>query len=270
MQMISNSLISEGKKIVLIPTMGALHEAHLSLVKEGAKWGDVVVVSLFVNPTQFAPGEDLDAYPRDMTADIGMLADLDVDIVFTPGMDDIYPPGYETYVELEELPAHLCGLTRQGHFRGVATVVLKLFNMVKPHYAVFGMKDYQQLRVITKMVRDLAIEVKIIPHPTVREPGGLAMSSRNTYLSPAERERANALSESLTLIRDRFTDGVADTSMLITEGKGLLSKRGIEEVEYLEICDPETLDSRSVARRGDLVALALKIRGTRLIDNLIL
>lgn len=270
MQSLANSFILEGKKISFIPTMGALHNGHLELVKAGAQHGDITVVSIFVNPAQFGPNEDYNKYPRNLETDMKMLEDLGVDVIFSPSLADMYPAGFETYVELEKLPNHLCGLTRKGHFRGVATVVLKLFNIVKPHFAVFGLKDYQQLRIIQKMVNDLALEVEIISHHIVREQDGLAMSSRNNYLAESEKTSALALSKSLFAIKKEFDDGTSDAQKLINLGIETLNNSGLDEIEYLEICDPLTLDKKSIAAKGDLVAMALKIKSTRLIDNLLL
>jgi len=270
MQSLANSFILKEKKISFIPTMGALHDGHLELVKSGAKHGDIRVVSIFVNPTQFGPDEDYNKYIRNYDGDMKMLEDLGVDVIFSPSLADMYPDGFETYVELEKLPNHLCGLTRKGHFRGVATVVLKLFNIVKPHFAIFGLKDYQQLQVVQKMVKDLALEVEIIPHHIIREQDGLAMSSRNSYLAESERASALAISKSLFAIKKEFEDGTSDTQKLINMGIETFNNIGVYEIEYLEICDPLTLDKKSIAAKGDLVAMALKIKSTRLIDNLLL
>src|SRR5919108_5437199 len=183
MQSLANEERRDGKRISLVPTMGALHEGHLDLISEARKIGDVLVVSIFVNPTQFGPNEDFTKYPRDLAGDLRKIESLGVDIVFTPTPEEMYPEGFQTYVEVEKLQEHLCGLFRPGHFRGVATVVLKLFNIIRPHVALFGEKDYQQLKIIQRMVKDLNLDVEVSGFPTVREKNGLALSSRNAYLS---------------------------------------------------------------------------------------
>ncbi|MDI6687512.1 MAG: pantoate--beta-alanine ligase, partial [Desulfobacterales bacterium] len=197
MQEYSDRMRSLGKTVAFVPTMGFLHEGHLSLIKEGRKLGDNLVVSIFVNPTQFSPGEDFESYPKDFDRDFELLRKESVDVIFYPGKNDLYQDGFQTYVELENLPKHLCGISRPTFFRGVATVVLKLFNIVRPHIAIFGSKDYQQLAVIRRMVKDLNFDIKIVGFPTVREPDGLAMSSRNTYLTPEQRINALSLYKSL-------------------------------------------------------------------------
>ncbi|MGH7850585.1 MAG: pantoate--beta-alanine ligase, partial [Thermodesulfobacteriota bacterium] len=230
MQEFSNGLRKEGKTIAFVPTMGALHDGHLSLMREGKRHGDVLVASVFVNPAQFGRGEDFQSYTRDTDGDLKKMESAGVDIAFFPRADEIYPPGYETYVEVTELGKPLCGRFRPGHFRGVATVVLKLFNIVKPDTALFGQKDYQQLQIIKKMVSDLNLEIEIIGMPIVREESGLAMSSRNSYLSPEEREKAACLSLALSEIKKSFDVGERDTSALVREGYGVLGGASIGEV----------------------------------------
>jgi len=270
MQAFSDDLRHEGRTIAFVPTMGALHEGHLSLVREAARRGDAVVVSIFVNPTQFSPGEDYNKYARDREGDLGKLAGVGVDAVFMPEPGAVYPPGFQTYVEVQELQKPLCGAFRPGHFRGVATVVLKLFNSVKPHVAVFGQKDYQQLKVIQRMVRDLDLDIEIVGLPTVRENTGLAMSSRNSYLSTDDRERAVSVSRALLEIKSSFTEGIKDTGNLVETGKKVLDRASIGEIDYLEIRDGETLENKKLAEHGDVAAVAVRVGGARLIDNIVL
>lgn len=270
MRALSNSLRHEGKTIAFVPTMGALHEGHISLMREGKKHGDALVASVFVNPAQFGRNEDFNSYARDTEGDLRKMTAAGVDIAFFPRADEIYPPGYETYVEVTELGKPLCGRFRPGHFRGVATVVLKLFNIVKPHTALFGQKDYQQLQIIKKMVSDLNLEVDIIGMPIVREESGLAMSSRNSYLSPEEREKASCLSRALRRIKKSFDAGERDASALVREGYDVLRGASIGDVDYLEIRDGATLGDKAAASPGDVAALAVRIGNARLIDNTVL
>ncbi|HVY55360.1 MAG TPA: pantoate--beta-alanine ligase [Thermodesulfobacteriota bacterium] len=270
MQALSNSLRSEGRTISFVPTMGALHEGHLSLMREGKKHGDVLVASVFVNPAQFGRGEDFQSYKRDTEGDLKKMASTGADIAFFPRAEEIYPPGYETYVEVTELEKPLCGRFRPGHFRGVATVVLKLFNIVKPHAALFGEKDYQQLQIIKKMVKDLNLEIRIIGMPIVREESGLAMSSRNAYLTREEREKAAYLSRALGQIKKRFDGGERDVPTLVKEGYCVLAGGSLGEVDYIEIRDGETLKEKRLASPGDVAALAVRIGSARLIDNKVL
>ncbi len=267
MQRLANELRKAGKSISLVPTMGALHKGHMSLIAEGRKRGDVLVVSIFVNPTQFGPNEDLNRYPKDVEGDLYKISGLGVDVAFIPTLEEIYPDGFQTFVEVQELQKPLCGQFRPGHFRGVATVVLKLFNIVKPHIALFGEKDYQQLKLIDRMVRDLNIETEIVGVPIVRDSNGLALSSRNQYLSAEEKKSAYAVSKALGVIKSRFHEGLRDTESMVQLGKGILEDVGISSIDYLEICDPETLRGKEVADSGDLVAVAVRLNGTRLIDN---
>jgi len=270
MQALSNSLRNEGKTISFVPTMGALHEGHLSLMREGKRHGDVLVASVFVNPAQFGRGEDFQSYTRDTEGDLRKMESAGADIAFFPHADEIYPPGYETYVEVTELEKPLCGRFRPGHFRGVATVVLKLFNIVKPHVALFGEKDYQQLQIIKKMVKDLNLEVTIMGMPIVREESGLAMSSRNAYLTSEEREKAAFLSRALGQIKKRFDSGERDIPTLVKEGYCVLAGGSPGEVDYIEIRDGQTLGEKRLASPGDVAALAVRIGGARLIDNKVL
>ncbi len=258
------------KTVVLVPTMGYLHQGHLSLITEAKKHGDEVVVSIFVNPAQFGPGEDLEAYPRDFDRDRALCEEAGADVIFSPDPNTVYGPGYQTYVTLEKLPQHLCGLSRPVHFRGVATVVTKLFNIVKPHAAVFGQKDYQQLLVIRRMVRDLNFDIDIIGAPIVREPDGLAMSSRNTYLTPDHRRQALCLSRSLDRAQERVQAGETDPDRIRREALDSIEAQPDAAVDYVTLSDPHTLEPVSTLNRPVLMALAVKFGKTRLIDNRIL
>jgi pantoate--beta-alanine ligase len=268
MQDIANDAIKGGKKISLVPTMGALHDGHIDLISEGKKRGDLLVVSVFVNPTQFGPNEDFTKYPRDLEGDLRKIGNLSVDIVFAPTLEEIYPEGFQTYVEVKGLQEHLCGRFRPGHFRGVATVVLKLFNIVKPRIALFGEKDYQQLKIIQRMVKDLNLEVEVIGYPIVRDKDGLALSSRNMYLSTREKNSAYGVSTALSEIKKKFDMGCRETKLMVEFGKKILENAGIKDVDYLEVCDSETLERRDLAEIGNLVAVAVRIGETRLIDNI--
>ena len=259
---------SEGKKIAYVPTMGALHGGHLSLVSRANEIADSTVVSIFVNPMQFGENEDFNEYIRDLDGDIEKLSEFKVDALFVPEIDEIYPEGFQTSVEVTVLQKPLCGRFRAGHFRGVSTVVLKLFNIVIPDFAVFGRKDYQQLKIIEKMVNDLNIDIQIISMPILREHDGLAMSSRNNYLSKADRSSAAYISKALKTIKESFESGCDDTSELVSIGNDLLLRNGIEDIDYLEIRDGETLDLIKKAVSGSLVAVAVRFGETRLIDNI--
>jgi pantoate--beta-alanine ligase len=270
MQEASDALRREGKKIGFVPTMGYLHEGHLALVRKARELADVVAASIFVNPTQFGPDEDLGRYPRDLERDRALLERERTDVLFFPDVKEMYPEGYSTYVEVEELEDHLCGLSRKGHFKGVATVVAKLFNAVKPHFAVFGQKDYQQLKVIERMVKDLNMDVAIIGYPIVREEGGLAMSSRNAYLSADEREKALLIHASIEKVEELFRNGERKSSLLEAEARRVLTLKNGVDVEYVAVCDPETFhDLEEVGSRA-LLAVAAKVGATRLIDNAVL
>jgi pantoate--beta-alanine ligase len=267
MQALSTRIKKEGRIISFVPTMGALHEGHLTLMRVAKEKGDFLVASIFVNPTQFGPNEDFNKYTRDLKGDIEKVSEIGVDVVFFPDVNEIYPEGFETYVEVQELQKPLCGQFRPGHFKGVATVVLKLFNIVKPDITVFGEKDYQQLLIIKKMVRDLHLEIEIIGMPIIREEDGLALSSRNAYLSHEDRARALALSESLREIEKRFKEGNKNTNGLVQYGIEILNKSSITDIDYLEIRNGNSLGSAKEAQPGDLVAIAARIGNTRLIDN---
>lgn len=250
--------------------MGYLHEGHLALVRKARELADIVVVSIFINPTQFGPKEDLAKYPRDFDRDASLLERENTDIIFFPDNKEMYPRRYSTYVQVRDLQNHLCGKSRTGHFVGVATIVTKLFNIVKPHFAVFGQKDYQQLRIIERMVEDLNLDLEIIGYPTIREQDGLAMSSRNTYLSPDERARALLISVSLAEAERLFRNGSREASLIRREVERILkSKEGIE-IEYVSIADPETLEDVEQIKDRALVAIACHVGKTRLIDNTVL
>lgn len=270
MQEAAESLRKEGRKIGLVPTMGYLHEGHLCLVRKAREISDVVVVSIFVNPIQFGPSEDLARYPKDFERDSHLLEQEKTDIIFFPDGKQMYPEKYSTYVQVRELEDHLCGKTRTGHFIGVATVVAKLFNTVKPHFAVFGQKDYQQLKVIERMARDLNMDLTVVPYPTVREKDGLAMSSRNAYLSAAEREKALLIYASMKKVEGLFRAGERDASALIDEAKLVLSSKEGVQIEYVTISDAETLVEIDRIQYKAVLAVACRIGKTRLIDNIIL
>jgi len=266
----SDRMRRQYKTIVLIPTMGFLHEGHLSLIKEGHRHGDDMAVSIFVNPTQFGPEEDLESYPKNLERDLELLQEEGVDAVFTPDAKEIYGNKFQTYVTLEKLPNYLCGLSRPIHFRGVATVVAKLFNAVKPHVAVFGRKDYQQLVVIRQMVRDLDFGIEIIGAPTVREPDGLAMSSRNKYLTSEQRISALSLYKSLQKAKELIKSGVQDAATIIDWATELIQSYPETDIDYIAICDTETLVDIQIIDRPVQMALAVRIGKARLIDNMLL
>jgi len=270
MQARSDEMRRQGKTIVFVPTMGFLHEGHLFLIKEGRKYGDDLVVSIFVNPSQFGPGEDLETYPRDFERDLELLRKEAVDVVFAPDAEEMYGEHFQTFVELEKLPKHLCGLSRPIFFKGVATVVTKLFNIVKPHAAIFGEKDYQQLTVIRQMVRDLNFDINIVGAPTVREADGLAMSSRNTYLHSKQRMSALTLNKSLKKAQELVGNGLKDAAQVIDAAAKRIRSQPDTEIDYIVICDPKTLDDMKTIDRPALMALAVKVGKARLIDNKIL
>ena len=252
--------------------MGALHAGHLSLVEKACSEGQFVVVTIFVNPTQFAPGEDFDKYPRQLQSDVDKVAEHSVDAIFAPRRNDMYPDGFATHVVVENLTRGLCGAHRKGHFNGVTTVVAKLFNIVGPCTAVFGRKDYQQLKVIEKMVTDLNMPVRIIGNPTVREPDGLALSSRNAYLSPGDRQRALSISRGLKRASVLFEAGERNVGKLRGEVHGSISG-SVDEIDYVTAAHPDTLEALSAESLADsrlLIAVAARVGQTRLIDNTVL
>ena len=270
MQQQAESWRRGGRTIALVPTMGYLHEGHLTLMREARKYGDTVVVSIFVNPTQFGPGEDFDRYPRDMARDELLARQVGVDVVFAPPVEEMYPERYQTFVEVMEVTRPLCGRSRPSHFRGVTTVVAKLFNIVKPHVAVFGEKDFQQLAVIRRMVNDLNMDVQIVGHPIVREEDGLAMSSRNAYLTAGQRRIALNLSRALGEAEKMVHGGERRGPVILEAVKNRLDAQGGLRIDYAELCDPETLESVSEVRGPTLLALAAFVGQTRLIDNRLL
>lgn len=270
MQERAENLRRDGRRIACVPTMGFLHDGHLSLMRIAKRRADVLVVSIFVNPAQFGPEEDFETYPRNLERDLDLCAKENVDIVFTPKTVTLYPDGYQSYVKLEHLPHHLCGLSRPVFFTGVATVVCKLFNIVRPHTAVFGEKDYQQLLIIRRMVKDLNINTEIIGAPIVREKDGLAMSSRNAYLTSDQRPAALTLYRSLVQARKRVETGERNAARILKEARDLISAQPETDIDYLSICDPETLIDVERIDRTALMALAVKVGKTRLIDNTIL
>jgi pantoate--beta-alanine ligase len=260
----------QGSRIAFVPTMGALHEGHLSLVREAKRRGNRVVVSIFVNPTQFAPAEDFAAYPRTFDRDNNLLEVEGIDVLFYPAAEDIYPPGNQTQVQVTELGKLLCGAQRPGHFQGVATVVTKLFNVVRPDVAIFGEKDYQQLQIIRRLVRDLFLDVEIVGHPIVRESDGVAMSSRNAYLNPDERKAARCLSRSLHRAECLVRRGEASAKTIAEAVMTELQDEPLAVVDYVAICDVETLKPVEQIRHSALLALAVTFGKARLIDNKIL
>jgi pantoate--beta-alanine ligase len=258
------------QRIGLVPTMGALHEGHASLVRASKAQGHFTVVSIFVNPTQFAPGEDLDRYPRTLDADLAKLSACRADVAFVPSADEVYKPGHATSVDVDRLGRRWEGEHRPNHFRGVATVVLKLLNMAAPDVAYFGQKDYQQAAVIRRMVADLDVPVEIRVCPTVREPDGLAMSSRNVYLSPAARGRATVLWKSLCLAREMVAQGERDAAVLAEQMREVILSAEDARIDYIALADPDTLEPVERIDGPTLAAVAVTIENTRLIDNEIL
>ncbi len=253
-----------------VPTMGYLHEGHLALVRRARAENPTVVVSIFVNPPQFGPQEDLDKYPRDPKRDLALLEKEQVDIVFMPSVDEMYPPQFSSWVEVGKVTKRLEGASRPGHFRGVTTVVGKLFNIVQPTTAYFGQKDAQQAIVVKKMVTDLNVNLEIVTVPTVREPDGLAMSSRNTYLNPEERKAAVVLYQALSLAQQLYSHGEKDAKRLRQEMIALIQKEPLATIDYISVAHTETLDELGIVNPPALVSLAVRIGNTRLIDNIVL
>lgn len=261
---------SAGKTVGFVPTMGYFHDGHLELMRQAKKQCDVVVVSIFVNPTQFGPNEDFAQYPRDMERDVQMSRDVGVDAIFNPGVEEIYPEGYCTYIEVERITEKLCGLTRPGHFRGVATVVTKLFNIVQPDRAFFGQKDAQQVLVIERMAADLNMDLEIVTVATKREADGLAMSSRNIYLDNAQRQAALVLSRSLRAAADTVAAGEKDIAAIRRLVVDMINAEPLAEIDYVEIYSHPDLSVVERFSGSALLALAVRIGKTRLIDNTIL
>lgn len=256
-----------GRTIGLVPTMGYLHEGHLALINEARKACDVVVVTIFVNPLQFGPSEDFERYPRDPDRDAALCLGAGVDLIFAPPVEEMYPRPTWTFVEVQKLTKGLCGASRPGHFRGVATVVTKLFNIVQPDRAFFGQKDAQQVTIIKRMAGDLNLNLAIVTVPTVREPDGLAMSSRNAYLSPEERRAAAALYRSLRLAEELIRCGERDAGAITERMRALIDREPLARIDYVSIVDGETLEPLSALSGRVLIALAVFIGRTRLIDN---
>jgi pantoate--beta-alanine ligase len=260
---------TRGKSVGLVPTMGALHEGHLSLVEKARQRADVVVVSIFINPLQFGPGEDLARYPRSLSRDKKLLKSFEVDVLFLPVAQALYPKGFSSSVEVEGLSGIMCGKARPGHFRGVTTVVAKLFNIVSPDYAFFGEKDFQQQVIIEKMVADLDFPVEIITLPTVREFDGLAMSSRNQYLSPRERKAAAILYQALSYAKKDVQSGERSARKILLALKNLIATQPLVKLEYAVMVDPKTLTEVKKVQKRVLIALAARVGRARLIDNLL-
>jgi pantoate--beta-alanine ligase len=267
MQRKAEGLRLSGKVLSFVPTMGFFHEGHLELMRVAKRHSDVVIISIFVNPMQFGPTEDLSTYPRDLEGDLSKARQEGVDFAFVPSVKELYPDKFETKVCVEKLTKHLCGLQRPTHFDGVTTVVAKLFNLTKPHLAVFGQKDFQQLAVIGRMVEDLNMDVKIVGVPTVREADGVAMSSRNAYLSPEERKSALCLRKSLELAQGMFHQGERKSDRIIKAIEDLILGHPYTQIDYVKLCDPVTLEDLETVAEETLLALAVKVGRTRLIDN---
>jgi len=269
MQTLMLSLKKQGKKIGFVPTMGYLHEGHLSLIRCSKKENDITVVSIFVNPIQFGANEDFGRYPRDFERDKSLCEKENVDYIFYPSYEEMYPDGFQTYVEVAELSKGLCGDFRPGHFKGVATVVAKLFNIVCPDNVYFGKKDFQQLKVIQRMVKDLNFPVNVVGCPVVREQDGLAMSSRNKYLSDEERKSALYISKALFEAKRMFEDGITDPNLIKERVRQIISQaKHLKEIQYVEIVDSNTLKPVDKVKKSDVLAVAVYIGNTRLIDNI--
>jgi pantoate--beta-alanine ligase len=277
LQRLADAERAAGRRIALVPTMGALHAGHLALVAEARRRADRVVVSIFVNPTQFGPGEDFAAYPRPFEADAARCREAGVDWLFAPPVEALYPPGHQTHVEVERLSRPLCGASRPGHFRGVATVVAKLLLAAKPHLAVFGEKDFQQLALIRRLVRDLGFDVEVVGVPTLREPDGLALSSRNAFLDAETRPQARVLRRALAAAEHAVAAGERESAAILALVGRELAKAPLAEVDYAELRDPDSLEPAPARLEGPaLLALAVRFRtpsaarGVRLIDNAVL
>ena len=266
----SSRLLDEGDRIGFVPTMGYLHEGHLSLMRQARLDNHALVVSIFVNPTQFGPNEDYDSYPRDLEEDTVMLREVGCDVLFTPSAEEMYPDGNVTTVSVAGLTDRLCGASRPGHFDGVTTVVNKLFNITKPHRAYFGLKDYQQYRVLDRMVTDLDMDIEVVGLPTIREKDGLAMSSRNAYLSADQRENALTLSRSLETARKMVSEGERDPVVIESRVKELIESQPLLSIDYVSIVDEGDLSPIDILDKPALLALAVRVGEARLIDNTVL
>lgn len=267
MQRRSKSLRHNGKAIAFVPTMGFFHEGHLELMRVARRHGEVVIISIFVNPIQFGPKEDFEGYPRDREGDLRKARGVGVDLVFSPSVKDIYPEGFQTSISVHRVTQHLCGLSRPGHFDGVTTVVAKLFHIVKPPVAVFGEKDYQQLTIIRRMVKDLNMDIQVVGVPTVRESDGLAMSSRNSYLNAEERRSALCLKRALDLAVLMARGGEQDAGKISSAMREVIEANPSAQIDYIAVCHPETLEDLKILENESLVALAVRIGRARLIDN---
>jgi pantoate--beta-alanine ligase len=267
-QKYSSHMKNSDKKISFVPTMGFLHEGHLSLINKAKEISDKIVVSIFVNPTQFGKGEDLDKYPRDEKRDQELLAEKEVDIVFIPDEKEMYPEEFLTFCQVHELSKQHCGKSRPGHFKGVTTVVLKLFNIIQPDIAIFGEKDYQQYVIIKKMTEDLNLPINIIASPIVREKDGLAMSSRNKYLNNEQRKEATVLYEALTLAKNLIKEGNHEVSLLLREMSNLIKLKKTARIDYINFTNPETLRNVQKIEKPTRILMAVWIGNTRLIDNM--
>ncbi len=267
MQAIADTERRRGRRIAFVTTMGYFHEGHLNLMRVGREEADCLAVSIFVNPTQFSPTEDFEVYPRDFERDRLLAEGVGVDWIFYPDNREMYPDGYQTYVEVEGVTRNLCGASRPRFFRGVTTVCTKLFHIVKPHVTVFGRKDFQQYVTIKRMVRDLNMDIEVIGMQTTREPDGLAMSSRNVYLKPPERESALSLSRSLRLAKECYEKGERDTGVILAEVQKFIAGHPNTEIDYVRICDTETMTDIPRIEGTAVLALAVRVGKTRLIDN---
>ncbi len=269
MKEVIKDIKKDNKTIGFVPTMGCLHQGHLSLVREARRMSDYVIVSIFVNPKQFGPNEDYEKYPRNITKDAEILSQENVDYVFYPAVEEMYPENYRTYIIVEDLSDKLCGKSRPGHFKGVATIVLKLLNIIQPNFAFFGQKDAQQSIIIKRMIRDLNLDTEIIILPIVREPDGLAMSSRNLYLSSEERKAATVLFNSLQAAKELIKDGEKKASKIIERIKKIIADEPLAKIDYIEVVDLENLNPMKSLDKTALIAIAVYIGETRLIDNII-
>ena len=267
---VSEAFRMAGHIIALVPTMGFFHEGHLELMRVGKSHSDRLIISIFINPIQFGPTEDYDQYPKDHEGDLEKAGEAGVNIVFMPSAQEMYPDGFQTRVKVESATRRLCGISRPGHFDGVTTVVAKLFNITKPHLAVLGQKDYQQLTVISRMVSDLNMDIRIIGVHTAREPDGLAMSSRNSYLSPEERKSALCIKQSMDLADQMFRGGEKDASVIKEAVESLIQGHPFTDIDYVSLCNPVTLEGIETLGDENLLALGVRVGKTRLIDNCLL
>lgn len=270
MKAFSMAMRKEGKRIAFVPTMGYLHEGHKRLLSEAGRLGDILVLSVFVNPSQFGLNEDFSRYPRDMERDKAIAIECGVDVLFAPEVLEMYPAGYGTFVDVPGLADKLCGKSRPGHFKGVSTIVMKLFNIVMPHKAIFGLKDYQQWLVIKKMAKDMDMDTEAVAIETVREADGLAMSSRNSYLSFEERRVAAIIPKAISVAKDVVLRGERNSALVIEAVKKTMEKEPFVVIDYVSVCDVDSLDEVEVIEGKALLAMAIRIGRTRLIDNCVL